>query len=183
MAVRRLVTGQTPDGRSAFVSDEYLEPVTVAMTPGTEFYGIWGSDTPVTLPHEGSVPVLRQWFPPTSGFRFVIVTLPPADAPAPQPVDPETAATEMEQKLPGLLETLEPNSPGMHTTDTVDVVLVVSGEVTLELDDGAEAHLRAGDTVVQNGTRHAWRNTSAEPCVLAGAQIGAVRLARDTDTV
>ena len=64
----------------------------------------------------------------------------------------------------------------MHTTDTVDIVLVLSGEITLELDDGVQVHLQAGDTVVQNGTRHAWRNTSAEPCTLAGAQIGAVRV-------
>jgi mannose-6-phosphate isomerase-like protein (cupin superfamily) len=178
MAVRRLVTGQTPDGRSVIVTDELLEPVTVAMMPGAEFYGIWGSDTPAVLPNDGSVPAVGRWFPPPSGFRFVVVTLPPADTPAPEPVDPDAAAAEMEEKLPGLLETLEPDSPGMHTTDTVDLLLVLSGEVTLELDDGAEVHLRAGDTVVQNGTRHAWRNTSAEPCVLAGAQVGAVRLAR-----
>jgi quercetin dioxygenase-like cupin family protein len=32
---------------------------------------------------------------------------------------------------------------------------VLEGEVWLELDDGAEVRLRPGDTVVQNGTRHA----------------------------
>jgi hypothetical protein len=51
---------------------------------------------------------------------------------------------------------LEPQNPGMHTTDTVDFDVIVSGEVFLELDDGSEVLLKAGDCVVQNGTRHAW---------------------------
>ena len=68
---------------------------------------------------------------------------------------------------------MEPGAPGMHTTQTIDVELVISGEVWLELDDGAEVRLGPGDTVVQNGTRHAWRNKSNEPCVLLVALIGA----------
>ena len=51
----------------------------------------------------------------------------------------------------------------MHTTDTVDIDVVISGEVDLELDDGSEVHLRPGDCVIQNGTRHAWRNRTSEP--------------------
>lgn len=41
---------------------------------------------------------------------------------------------------------------GMHRTDSVDVELVLSGEVDLQLDDGTVT-LRPGDWVVQNGTR------------------------------
>jgi len=33
-------------------------------------------------------------------------------------------------------------------------------------DDGVEVHLKAGDVLVQHGTRHAWRNKSDQPCVL-----------------
>jgi hypothetical protein len=50
----------------------------------------------------------------------------------------------------------------MHTTDSIDYVMVVSGEVTLDLDDGEQTVLRAGDVVIQNGTRHAWRNHGTE---------------------
>ena len=32
------------------------------------------------------------------------------------------------------------------------------GAIWLELDDGKIVHLKRGDVVVQNGTRHAWRN-------------------------
>ncbi len=73
---------------------------------------------------------------------------------------------------------MEPDHPGMHTTDTVDLDLVVSGEVWLELDDGEEVQLRAGDCVVQNGTRHAWHNRTSEPAVLFVTLLGAARAPR-----
>jgi hypothetical protein len=41
------------------------------------------------------------------------------------------------------------------------------------LDDGAEVLLKAGDGVIQNGTRHAWHNRSAEKCVIAVTLVGA----------
>ena len=102
---------------------------------------------------------------------------PPArdlDPPA-QELDPDEALAEIQHKLPGLIDVLEPDGAGMHRTDTVDFNLIVSGEVWLELDDGAEVLLGAGDCVLQNGARHRWRNPSSEPCVMAVAQIGAAR--------
>jgi quercetin dioxygenase-like cupin family protein len=85
------------------------------------------------------------------------------------------AMEELQKKLPGMLEVLELDHPGMHTTDTVDFDVVLSGEVSLELDDGAEVLLKAGDGVIQNGTRHAWHNRSSEKCVIAVTLIGADR--------
>jgi quercetin dioxygenase-like cupin family protein len=82
---------------------------------------------------------------------------------------------EMQQKLPGMAEVLEPDHLGIHTTDTVDYDVVLSGEVYLELDDGVEVLLKPGDCVIQNGTRHAWHNRSSEKCVIAVALIGAER--------
>ena len=82
---------------------------------------------------------------------------------------------EMNEKLPGMMNVMEPDNPGMHRTDTVDYIVVLSGEVSLELDDGETVHLSAGDCVVQNGTRHAWRNTSGATCVMAVALVGAHR--------
>jgi mannose-6-phosphate isomerase-like protein (cupin superfamily) len=51
--------------------------------------------------------------------------------------------------------------------------VVLSGEATLEFDDGAKATLGAGDTYVQNGTRHRWSNTGDVPAVLAVVLVGA----------
>ena len=64
-------------------------------------------------------------------------------------------------------DSMERDEPGMHTTATVDYGIVLSGEVVLELDDGAERTVRAGDVVVQRATRHAWRNRSDADCVVA----------------
>jgi mannose-6-phosphate isomerase-like protein (cupin superfamily) len=55
----------------------------------------------------------------------------------------------------------------------VDFEVVLSGEVILELDDGATVTLTPGDTVVQNGTRHRWRNPGAVPAVIAVFLCGA----------
>ena len=168
MYVRRVVTGQPADGRSVFVSDEQVEPIQVA---GLEFHRIWGSDGLVQLPTDGRASQPRLYFPPAGGFRFGFFTLPPASAPLPR----GGVLAQMREKLPGLAEVLEPDHPGMHTTDTVDFDVVVSGEVWLELDEGAELLLRPGDCVVQNGTRHAWRNRSDQPCTIAVALVGAAR--------
>jgi hypothetical protein len=56
---------------------------------------------------------------------------------------------------------------GMHSTDTIDLEIVISGEVILELDNQAETLLHSGDTVIQNDTRHRWINRSDSPATLA----------------
>jgi quercetin dioxygenase-like cupin family protein len=68
---------------------------------------------------------------------------------------------------------MEPDAPGMHATQTVDYGVVLRGQLSLELDDGAKVQLRPGDCVVQNGTRHAWRNESDQECVMAFVILGA----------
>ena len=109
------------------------------------------------------------------GYRFGLVTTPPAPGSAPPGLDLQAALAEMEEKMPGALAYLEPDNPGMHTTDTIDFEVVLSGEVILELDDGVEKMLRPSDTVVQNGTRHRWGNRGTEPAVLAVFTVGAHR--------
>ena len=47
-----------------------------------------------------------------------------------------------------------------HRTNSIDYGVVLSGQVELELDDGAKCLLSAGDIVVQRGTLHLWRNPS-----------------------
>ena len=49
----------------------------------------------------------------------------------------------------------------MHRTNSIDYGMVLSGEVELELDDGAKTLLGPGDVIVQRGTIHLWRNRSA----------------------
>ena len=79
----------------------------------------------------------------------------------------------MQRELPGLIEHMEVDDPGMHTTDSVDYGIVLEGRITLELDDGVTEELEAGDIVIQNGTRHAWRYT--EKVTIAWILIGVSR--------
>jgi len=48
----------------------------------------------------------------------------------------------------------------MHRTSSLDYGVVLEGEVELILDGGEKRVLRRGDTCVQRGTSHAWRNAS-----------------------
>lgn len=178
MRVRRVVTGQTPAGKSVFVSDEQVEPTILRLLPGAEFHQLWGSDEPVALPADGVRPPSPRYFPTATGFRFAFFTLGPDNVTAPPDLDVPAALQELAEKLPGLGEAMEPANPGMHTTDTVDFDVVISGEVWLELDDGAEVRLGPGDCVVQNGTRHRWHNRTSEPCVIAVALLGTTRVDR-----
>jgi quercetin dioxygenase-like cupin family protein len=46
----------------------------------------------------------------------------------------------------------------MHRTQSLDFGVVLEGEIELVLDSGETQRLGRGDTVVQRGTNHAWRN-------------------------
>ncbi len=54
----------------------------------------------------------------------------------------------------------------MHRTETVDYIVVLSGEIDMDMDQSSVT-LRAGDVMVQRGTNHAWVNRSAAPARLA----------------
>ena len=172
--IRRVVTGHSTDGKSVFASDLQVKPIEIEGAPGLQFYRLWGSDSTAHFPDDGAPPMMQKYFPPVGGYRVVIFTVPP-QSPAPANVDPKAVNAEIERKLPGLLEYMEPDAPGMHTTNTVDFEYVISGHVILELDDGATRELGPGDTIVQNGTRHAWRNPYSEPCKMVVFMVGAVR--------
>jgi mannose-6-phosphate isomerase-like protein (cupin superfamily) len=153
-----VVTGQNERGESVLVRNARVKPVSLSLLPGYEFHRLWGSDAVPELPSDGTPPPQPHYFPPKNGFRFGFFTIPPDATTSVDKIGNAPALEEIQQKWPGMIEVLEPDHLGMHTTDTVDFDVVVSGEVYLELDDGAEVLLRAGDCVIQNGTRHAWHN-------------------------
>jgi hypothetical protein len=175
MRVRRVVTGHNGDGKAVFASDTEVDGIEPALTPGTEFHRLWGGDEAPRFPDDGSLPAHESYFPPVGGYRFGMFSIPPGhrQTAGPPPADRDAAIAEFNAALPGLAGYMEPDAPGMHTTDTIDFEVVLDGEVWLELDDGAEVHLRAGDTVVQNGTRHAWRNHGDTTARLAVFIVGA----------
>jgi mannose-6-phosphate isomerase-like protein (cupin superfamily) len=175
MDIYCVVTGQNESGKSVIMRNTPIKPVSLALLPGYEFHRIGGSDSIPELPSDGTPPPQPRYFPPKSGFRFGFFTIPPDTTTSVDQIGIAPALEEIQQKLPGMIDVLEPDHPGMHTTDTVDFDVIVSGEVYLELDDGAEVLLKAGDCVIQNGTRHAWHNRSSEKCVISVAIVGAQR--------
>jgi hypothetical protein len=164
---RRVVTGVDPSGKSVFVSDTDVDG-TVVPGSGT-MYDVWGVDGTFDAPNDGDHPSYTTFFPPSVGFRYIVATFPPNASGGDAVALPE----DVDALIPGASEFLEADNPGMHTTQTVDIGVVLTGELWLELDDGAEVHLGVGDIVVQNGTRHAWRNKSSQPCTVAYALVGA----------
>ncbi|MBN7796209.1 cupin domain-containing protein [Parahaliea mediterranea] len=175
MTMRQIITGHDSEGKAVFLSDEEVVPTEVAMYPGYKTFELWSTDGPRTVPHRGPFPGVPGYFPRRDGVVFRMIVLPPVrDGQAAFEVN-EASVAELEATLPGFVEHLELDCPGMHTTDSVDFGVVLEGEIHLELDDGAERVLRAGDCVVQNGTRHAWRNRSGKPVTMAFVLLGADR--------
>lgn len=174
MKVRRVVTGHDAAGKSVFVSDTQIEAPAYGIMPGSFFHKLWSADVPPSFPDGGKDPRATDFFPPRGGFRFMLMTIPPHDS-VEIVGDKRALAAEARAGLPGLIEHMERNGNGMHTTDTIDFEYVLSGEVDLILDNGAKQTLRAGDTVVQNGTRHAWQNHGTVPCQLVVFVLGVER--------
>ena len=63
--------------------------------------------------------------------------------------------------------------PMMHKTDTLDVIILVRGEVDLLLDDGDAKSLKPGDVVIQRAANHAWVNRGEETALLVAVLINA----------
>jgi len=64
------------------------------------------------------------------------------------------------------------NTGVMHRTETIDYVLVLSGEIDMVMDDSTVT-LKAGDVMVQRGTNHAWVNRGTEVARVAFVLIDA----------
>lgn len=175
--VRRVVTGQTTDDRHVYTHIEdvaYLE-----MGGGAKWYPAWGWDALPGLPFQPDGPYEpRSVFPETGGMRANVVTFPPrfgvkgAEFPA---IAPDPRYQQLQAAVTSGGE--HDFDVGMHSTDSVDLGFVFSGEITLIQGDGSEATLKAGDVMVQNGAKHAWENRSGEPCMICFVVLGTNRTA------
>jgi mannose-6-phosphate isomerase-like protein (cupin superfamily) len=104
--------------------------------------------------------------PGPGGTSLHIVTFPPSSVFKDPSFDGKAAQKEALGRLRGLADHFEEQDRAMHKTNTVDYSVVFEGEIWLELDEGKTVHLKKGDVVVQNGTRHAWRNKGTAPATM-----------------
>jgi hypothetical protein len=174
--LRRVVTGHDRSGRAVIASDG-TPPRTdpFKSIPGLVSRLVWSSAAPPDLPFDGvdPTPHVKSFVPGAGESRFLVITFPPDSVFASPDFNPEAAGAENLAVSPGLAELFEPD--GMHATPTVDLAIVLEGEIWLELDDGKLTHLKTHDVVVQNGARHAWRNKTERSATIAVVLIGARR--------
>jgi len=163
---RRIATGNV-NAKSVVQTDERLLAYEFKTVPGYEHTLIWVN--PAT-PDLGKAQRFDRYpdsvVPGPGGTSLHFVTLPPGSVFADPSFDAEAAQQEALVRLPGLADHFEKEDPAMHKTNTVDYAVVYDGEIWLELDDAETLHLKRGDVVVQNGTRHAWRNKASKPVTM-----------------
>jgi quercetin dioxygenase-like cupin family protein len=172
------VTGVDADGNAVVVSDGIAPRFhDFEAVPGMSETLVWATESGESIPDraEDPTPHASSMVPRPGGTQLHIVRFPPDHVFADPRFDPSAAAVEQARVQPGLAELFEADDPGMHTTDTIDYALVLDGEITLELDGGVAVALTRGDVVVQNGTRHAWRNPGTDPAMMAFFNVGAER--------
>ncbi|MDA1279453.1 MAG: cupin domain-containing protein [Chloroflexi bacterium] len=113
--------------------------------------------------------------PPPGGIKWVVIRIPPES----ESVLVDRSSPEFTKLMARFDDggVMEPGGNGWHTTETLDLITVLLGEVDLELDEDV-TRLRAGDCIVQRGTRHRWVNRGNVPCVLSGVIIAAAPVDR-----
>ena len=147
--IRRFVTGHDKNSVAKVIMQG---PATNAKYPsvGTVSTMIWSTDcTPADIAVGESVEDLGARIigtaPPANGSRFAVIDFPPG------------------------------NEPRMHRTETIDYVIVIAGEIDMDMDDST-VRLRAGDVMVQRGTHHAWVNRGTVLARLAFVLVDAAPL-------
>ncbi len=169
-AVRRIVTIDNDRGESMRLHDGPAPDVRRdPARPGYAATRIWVTDsTPARIAgsHE-TTQTPHALEPPPNGSVCRIVTFPPDDAYIKSVSQTDVAAFFAAMGSPSA-STYKPDSPHpyMQKMQTLDMCVVLEGEIVLVLDT-AEVQLRAGDSVIQRGTNHAWSNRTDRQCVIA----------------
>lgn len=165
-AHRRVMTGHR-DGKSVVLSGQRRPAYAFKSVSGFEHTYMWATQGVQEADPEAVERELPKSALPAPGGSLVhIVTFPPA-ATAKRSADPSAITQEYLARLPGLADTFERDGSQMHVTPTLDYAIILEGELWLELDDGATVQLAAGDIVVQQATRHGWRNKGQQPATIA----------------
>jgi quercetin dioxygenase-like cupin family protein len=136
LRMRRVVTGHRDDGQSFVAIDEISNNV-ISMRDGMQASVIWST---------GQSPADNIDI--KDGATRSVATS-----------DDDGTVFRIVKYDPGV-------APRNHRTQSLDYAIIMSGEITMGLDEG-EVTLRQGDVLVQRGTIHNWVNNGSEPCVVA----------------
>jgi hypothetical protein len=167
-AMRRVITGDDQDGRSVIILDG--GPSSHIGDPNLGgLFEIWedrasgpldprdhsdlGATRPVLGPRPGNLQV--RWF---------VVSPLPDNVPAEQL---NAAMRERFADFDGGHHIIDQSRhPGMHETQSIDVICLLQGDVSLILE-GQETRIKPGQVVIQRGTNHAWKAHGGPALLLA----------------
>ena len=171
--IRRVVTGHDENGVAKVIMDGDATAILERESrPGVTLTNLWQNEkTPAQMErHDDPVDGPLILHPPKNGAIFRIVQFDPEDPEILKTLDGVTAFAAMGA---GANVVQGARHPFMHRTDTLDYAVILTGEIYMLMDE-EEILLKAGDTVVQQGTNHAWSNRGTEPCQIAFILIDAV---------
>lgn len=156
---RRVMCGVDATGRSCVAVDETTVTRQVRPT-GAIVNEVWRQEAvPAGQQDDGRRGPELVLAPPAAGAVVRSYTVPPDE-------DVDPASYGASDAVYGAGNTGGPGGvPGMHRTDSLDVVVVVTGEIVLVLE-ADEVVLRQGDTLIVRGEMHAWRNRSGSPATI-----------------
>lgn len=158
--IRRIVTGHDALGRSVFVEDK-----TVPMQG--PLHELWMTHSmPAKLggaPNLGALPTDLE--PPAGGTVVRFVRFDPSQS---------MSREELERRYAERFAAMNASHcrvdtrrhPAMHKTRSLDYGIVLSGRITLLLDEG-ERDLEPFAVAIQRGTNHGWVNRGAVPALMA----------------
>jgi hypothetical protein len=162
LSFRRLVTGHNAEGKSALLSDTRIEEGALGN------FSLWA-----TRADDADGAEAAPFFPRPGETIFRVVRLPPPDPNMTQGALDALVAEFFAGVGSPACKVDTSRHPLMHVTPTTDYIMLLSGAVSLLLDEGDPVPLKPFDAVVQRATNHAWIVTGAEPavflCVMAGA--------------
>ena len=180
--VRRIVTGNSGEGRSTILMDGWSpHSMSLAGVPNFGVTDIWKTSTAPAL-NEGTADPLSGSIvlaPPANGTVFRIVEFPP-DKDYVGKWKPDVAFGSMGDSGTEAIHQTSHRHEAMHTTNSVDYAFVLEGEIWAVLDEVVTC-MRPGDVLVQRGTRHAWSNRSDRPCLMGFVLVDAVPLRHAPD--
>ena len=142
--VRRVVTGIDAHGRHV-ITDDGAAPNTIVTDTVSVSEVLWlDGPQPSIADDPDNAAGGFALEPPPGGASARIIRMPGIPAGA----DPDSTWLRVKGD--------SDSTPGMHATDTLDLMVVLEGSVVMGLEDG-ERVIGPGEFVIQRGTQHRWR--------------------------
>ena len=165
---RRVVAIDREAGKSSLVSDTSSPDVRLdPARPGFALHRMWVVDSfPAKLMLE-SLHLPHVLIPPAKGSVMNVLTIPPDTNWKGKVGQREVEAYFKSVGAPEA-STYSANAPHpyMQKTRTLDLCVVLEGEIVLVLDT-QEVTVKQGEFVINRGGNHAWSNRSGAPAVVA----------------